>query len=141
MAFTHYDRSIPEIIGDMFGQFGALLRKESQLAKAELSEKLGEAGLGVGLLAASAILAIPALVLLLEAGAAAINDAGLSPAVSALIVGAVALVVAIVLAVVGMSRLKVERLTPKRTLRQLQKDADLAMQRLRANGHDRQRAA
>jgi len=141
MAFAHYDRSIPEIVGDMFGQAGALLRKESQLAKAELSEKLGEAGFGLGLLAGGAILAIPALVILLQAAVAALIDgAGLSPAIAALAVGAVTFVIAVVLAVVGMSRLKVERLTPKRTLRQLQKDADFAMQRLKANGHDEQRA-
>jgi hypothetical protein len=140
MAFTRYERSIPEIIGDLFGQMGALLRKEGQLARAELSEKLNEAGLGVGLIAGGAVLAIPALVLLLDAASLALVASGLSPTISAVIVGGVALVLAAVLVVVGMSRLKVERLTPKRTLRQLRKDADLTMQRLKANGHDQQRA-
>jgi len=140
MAFTHYDRSIPEIVGDLFGQAGALIRKEGKLAKAEFSEKLGEAGVGIALVAGGAIVAIPALVILLQSAVAALIDTGLSPAISALIVGAVAFVIAVVLTVVGLSRLKVERLTPKRTLRQLQKDADFAMQRLRANGHDHQRA-
>jgi hypothetical protein len=133
-----YDRSIPEILGDVLGQAGALLRKEGQLAKAELSEKLGEAGLGLGLVAGGAVLAIPALVILLQAPVAALADAGLSPALSALLVGAVAAVIATVLAWIGMSRLKMERLTPRRTLRQLQKDADFAMQRLRY-GDDQQR--
>jgi hypothetical protein len=133
-----YDRSIPEILGDVLGQAGALLRKEGQLAKAELSEKLGEAGLGLGLVAGGAVLAIPALVILLQAPVAALADAGLSPALSALLVGAVAVLIAAVLAWIGMSRLKMERLTPRRTLRQLQKDADFAMQRLRY-GDDQQR--
>ena len=140
MAFAHYDRSIPEIVGDMFGQAKALLSKESKLAKAELSEKLSEAGVGVGLLVGGALLAIPALVILLQAAVAALVEAGFGAAIAALMVGALTFVVAAVLAVTGLSRLKVERLTPKRTLRQLQKDVDLTMQRLKANGHDQQRA-
>src|SRR5262245_24169412 len=140
MAFAHYDRSIPQIVGDVFGQAGALLKKEGQLAKAELSEKLGEAGVGVALLAGGAVLAVPALVILLQAVVAALVAAEFSPAIAALIVGAFALAVAAGLVMFGLSRLKVERLTPKRTLRQLQKDVDLTMQRLKANGHDQQRA-
>jgi len=139
MAFANYNRSIPEIAGDMLGQAGALLRKESQLARAELSEKLSEAGLGLGLVAGGAVLAIPALVILLQAAVAGLSAAGFSDAISALIVGGVALVVAVVLAGIGLPRLQVKRLTPKRTLRQLRKDADLAMQKMR-DGHDQQRA-
>jgi hypothetical protein len=130
MAFT-YDRSIPEIIGDVLGQAGALLRKEGQLARAELSEKMGEAGVALSLVAGGVVLAIPALVILLQSAVSALSAAGLSPSLSALIVGGLAIVLAIALAMVGMSRLKVERLTPKRTLRQLQKDAGLALQKMR----------
>lgn len=131
MAFARYDRSIPEIIGDLIGQAGALIRKEGQLARAEISEKVGEAGLGVGLIAAGAVFAIPALVILLQAAVEALATTGLSPAMSALIIGGVALLIAIVLAAVGIARLKSEKLAPRRTIRQLQKDADLAAHPMR----------
>src|SRR5262249_27685479 len=99
---------------------------ETQLARAELNEKLNEASSAIALLAGAAVLAIPALVILLQAAAIGLEEAGLDPAIAALIIGAAVFIIAVILAVVGLRRLKAERLTPTRTLRQLQKDAHLA---------------
>ena len=37
-SFENRNRSIPDIIADVFGQATTLLRKEGQLARAEMSE-------------------------------------------------------------------------------------------------------
>ena len=57
-----YNRSIPDLLGDVVNNFTLLVRKETQLARVEMSEKLGDLALGIGLLVGGAILLIPALV-------------------------------------------------------------------------------
>src|SRR4051812_7762229 len=126
MAYRPYERSIPEIITDLLGQFPTLVRKETQLARAEISEKITQMGVGIALIAGGAVLLIPALVILLEAGVAALEQAGFDPAVSALIAGGGALLIGIVLLMVGISRLKAENLVPQKTIHQFQEDASMA---------------
>src|SRR5215204_4922227 len=111
MAVTSYGRSIPEIFTDLVGQLSMLLRKEGQLARAEVSENVGRAAAGIGLIVGSAVLMIPALVVLLQAVVAALIDVyNLAPHWSALIVGGSVLVLGIILLLIGMNRLKVERM-------------------------------
>ena len=70
MAYIETNRPISAIFIDLVNQFTALVRKESQLAGADISEKLGEIGIGLGLIVGGAVLLIPALVILLEASPA-----------------------------------------------------------------------
>jgi hypothetical protein len=140
MAYRPYERSIPEIITDLLGQFPTLVRKETQLARAEISEKITQMGVGIALIAGGAVLLIPALVILLEAGVAALEQAGLDPAVSALIAGGGALLIGIVLLMVGISRLKAENLVPQKTIHQFQEDASMAKRQVRSDD-DYERAA
>ena len=42
MAYIDTNRPISAIFTDLVSQFAALVRKEGQLARAEMSEKLGE---------------------------------------------------------------------------------------------------
>ncbi len=49
MAYIETNRPISAIFIDLVNQFTALVRKEGQLARAEMSEKLGEIGIGLGL--------------------------------------------------------------------------------------------
>jgi uncharacterized membrane protein YqgA involved in biofilm formation len=135
-----YERSIPEIIGDLLTQFPTLVRKESQLARVELSEKISQVGFGIAFIVVGAVLLTPALVVLLQAAVAALQQAQFQPFVAALIVGGVALVIGIILLLVGINRLKVENLVPNRTIHQIQQDASMAKQQLRS-GHEQQRAA
>jgi putative superfamily III holin-X len=65
MVLVKSDRWIPEIFADLVNQFTALVRKEAQLARAEMSEKIGA---GLGLVGGGAVLLVPALVVLLQAG-------------------------------------------------------------------------
>ncbi len=119
-------RSLTSLFTTAATQLSLLVRTEVRLARAEVSQKVALAGLGIGLIGCAAVLAIPTLVLLLMGLAAWLTQRGLSPAAADAAVGAGGLVVAIVLMLVGLSRLRPEALTPERTLSQLRKDTAMA---------------
>ena len=134
-------RPITDIFTDLIDQMMTLLRKEGELARTEVSEKVGQVAGGLALIVIGAVLLIPALVILLDAAVAALVENGLlAQPWSALAVGGAALLIGIILALVGMSRLKAERLVPNRTIHQLQRDLSVAKQQTRM-GYDDQRAA
>jgi hypothetical protein len=117
-------RIISHLLGDALSQFAKLFQNEVDLAKAELGEKVQQIGGAVGLIAAGAVLVIPAIVMALFALSAAMIDAGWSQPVSYLISAIVAAVLAGILFAVGMNRLDARHLAPRETLRQLEKDKD-----------------
>jgi hypothetical protein len=125
------DRTVPELFTDLISQVTSLFRTETRLARAEINEKITQAGSGVGMIAAGAILLIPALVILLQAGAVALTDQGFQPAAAALIVGGAAFVVGLVIALIGVNQLKMKNLTPNKTIEQLQSDAAFARNQVR----------
>jgi membrane protein DedA with SNARE-associated domain len=133
-------RSIPELFTDLVVQLATLLRKEGQLARAELSEKITTVATGLGLVVGGAVLLIPALVILLQAAVAALAEDGFARPYSALIVGGVALLIGLILAFVGIRRFKAETFVPYKTLHQLQRDVSVAKQQTRQD-HGRQQAA
>jgi len=49
-------RSLPDIFSDLVAQFTSLLQKEGQLARAELSENIGKAAMGLGFVIGGAVL-------------------------------------------------------------------------------------
>jgi hypothetical protein len=116
------DRSIPELFGEAVGQLAKLVGNEFALARAELSEKMAQAGRAAAMVGAGAVIMIPALVVLLFAAAAALIRSGLSDAVAYLIAGGGAAVVASALIGVGLRRLSGEALKPSVTLEQVQRD-------------------
>jgi UPF0716 family protein affecting phage T7 exclusion len=130
IPFDERSRSIPGIVIDLIGQFTTLLRQESQLARAEISENLNRALTGVVMAVAAAVLLIPALVILLLAGVYGLEAAGFAPYWSALIVGGAAVVVGAVLMLIGINRLKAKNLIPSKTIHQLQEDAALAKRQM-----------
>ena len=115
-------RTITTLMGDALSQFSKLFQNEIDLAKAELGEKAQQVGVAAGFLAGAAMLVIPALVMLLFALAAALISSGWSQPVAYLIAGLAATVVAAILAIVGIQRLKPENLKPDETIRQLERD-------------------
>jgi hypothetical protein len=117
-------RTISHLLGDALSQFAKLFQNEVDLAKAELGEKVQQIGGAVGLIAAGAVLVIPAIVMALFALSAALIAAGWSQPVSYLISAVVAAVLAGILFAIGMNRLDARRLAPRETLRQLEKDKD-----------------
>jgi hypothetical protein len=133
MAVTNYrsGRSIPEIFTDVINQLMTLFRKETALARAEMSEKISQAVAGLAMIVIGAVLLIPALVILLEAGVAALDRAGFPHEYSTLIAGGGALLLGIILLLVGVSRLKAENLAPTKTIEQLQRDAAAVKEQVR----------
>ncbi|MBX6425301.1 MAG: phage holin family protein [Variibacter sp.] len=126
-----YKRSVPEIVSDILRQVTNLFQKEMQLARTEVSEKMNQAFAGFVMVLIGAVLLMPAIVVLLQAAVAAlVSEGGLAEHWAALIVGGAALVVGIIIALIGMSRLKARNLTPTRTMTQLQRDAAVAKEQV-----------
>jgi len=55
-----YGRSIPGILSTLIGQFTTLVRQESELARTELSEKIGSAMMGIAMAVGSVVLLLSA---------------------------------------------------------------------------------
>jgi|SRR6185295_12904440 len=133
------ERSIGDIVANLFHQTTTLIRNEGQLARAELSEKLEKLIGAAIIVGAGAMLLLPALVILLEAAVAGLIQGGMRPATAALIIGGATLLLGVALLFAGLGRLKAINLVPDKTLRQLQQDVAVAKES--RPHHDVQRAA
>jgi uncharacterized membrane protein YqjE len=103
------DRPIGELVKDLSSQTSTLVRKEIELARAELQEKGKVAGKGAGMLAGAAVAGLLALGAL-TAALIALLDKAMATWVAALIVMALWAIVALVLAKSGQKAL--QRATP-----------------------------
>jgi uncharacterized membrane protein len=104
-------------------QFSRLIRSEMALARAELAQKAQQAGMGGAMVAVGGLIAIPSVGVLLIAIAALLMEMGLRGSLAYLIAAILGFVVAAIIAVIGINRLKADNLIPRRTLNQLQRDA------------------
>jgi hypothetical protein len=119
------DRSLKELFGDLTNSVSTLFRNEIALARAETSEKINHALIAAGSLAAGGILALAALIVLLQALVIALTELGLAPALAALIVGGGVAIIAFVLIYKGINDLKASNLAPSRTVESLRRDAQM----------------
>ena len=140
MSAAPANRSIPEVFSDLVGQLTTLLRKEAELARTEVSEKISKIALGLAFAMVGGVLVIPALVVLLGAIVSALTSNGMAIYLAALIVGGSTLIIGIVLMIAGVERLKGESLVPEKTINQLQRDVEVAKNEMSDN-HDLNRAA
>jgi hypothetical protein len=123
MAMTSpTERSIPELFGDAISQLAKLVGNEFALARAEMSDKAGQAGRAAAMIGAGAVVMIPALVLLLFAAASALIKSGFSDPVAYFCAGGGAAVLAGILIAVGLNRLSGDAMKPSITLQQVEKD-------------------
>jgi uncharacterized membrane protein YqjE len=99
------ERPIGELVKDLSSQTSTLVRKEIELARAELQEKGKVAGKGAGMLAGAAVAGLLALGAL-TAALIALLDKAMATWVAALIVMALWAIVALVLAKSGQKALK-----------------------------------
>lgn len=132
-------RSISDILASLARQVTGLIRNESQLARAEISEKIDRLTGAAVMIGAGAVLVLPALVILLQALVAALAQRGWSPALAALLVGIGTLAIGAVLCAVGFGRLKSVSLVPQKTIKQIQQDVAVATET--RYEHDVERAA
>jgi uncharacterized membrane protein YdjX (TVP38/TMEM64 family) len=124
-------RSLPGLIADLFSQSSTLFRKEIQLAKAELSEKLTQGIVGLGMMIGAAVLFISALNVLLAAAVTGLTEAGVQPWLASIIVGVIVAVIGYVMLNRGMAALQTSNLMPKKTADQLAQDAALLKEQAR----------
>ena len=117
-------RTLPELVSQLTTDLATLVRKESELVRTEMTEKLHTAGKAVGEIVAGGIFVLAALGVLLAAVVAGLSEY-MHPAFAALIVGVVVAAVGILLIRAGVKMMTPEHLKPNRSARQLQKDAQL----------------
>jgi uncharacterized membrane protein YqjE len=119
-------RPVTALFSDAVAQLSKLIGTELALARAEMGDKASRAMSAATLLAVAALFTMPAIVLLLMALAAWLQELGLTEPVSDLIAGVVGLVIAGLLGAIGIGHLKANSLVPERTLHQLRMDAAVA---------------
>lgn len=123
MATSTDNRSIADLIGDLSGNVSTLISKEIQLARAETSEKVSQGMGAVSSILGGAVLALAALIVLLQALVIALTNAGIPAGWSALIVGVIVAGIAYALIHKGTSDLQARNLAPERTIDSLKQDA------------------
>lgn len=99
-------RGLFALIADLPTLLITLVKAEIEQLQKEITGKLKKAGIGIGLLVGAGLFAFFALGVLLAAAVAAIAAAGLPVWASALIIGGALLVLAGILAAIGITFLK-----------------------------------
>ncbi len=119
------NRSVPDLVGTLISQVSSLFRKEVQLARAELGEKLGSVTTSIAPMVMGAAVLFGAMIMLLFALVALLVSLGLRPGVACLAVGVVAAVLGYAMLRGGIGKLQATSLVPHRTAEQLSKDTQV----------------
>ncbi|MBW8636679.1 phage holin family protein [Hoeflea sp. WL0058] len=117
------NNNIIQTIRELIADATLLVRQEIDLAKAEAAEKFGQIQAGVAAVAAGSLIALVALLVLVQALVVALGNI-MPPALAALVVGVVLALIAFVLVMNGANQLKPENLAPKRTIRSVRENAE-----------------
>ena len=115
-------RSIPDLLDNALLQASALVSNEIALARAEMSEKVAHVGRGAAMIAVGALLATPALVVILMAIASLLVDRGFAPWSANLLTGLVALALGALVIWAGASRFSTRELMPRATMDESRRD-------------------
>lgn len=124
------DRSFGQLLRDLVDHVGRLVSNEGRLLKAELNQGVSKLAGGLVLVVFGALLGSAALLILLMAAVTALAQVMPAWAASLIVGGAVALV-AIVLVLSGLNRLKAKTLVPDRTLASVSDDMRMAREHLK----------
>lgn len=127
------DRSIAELISDLAANTGVLVRKEVELAKTEMSEKVAQVGGAATALVVGGAIAFGGFLVLLDAAvyglAMLLDPYGL--ALAALVVAVATILVGGIVLAVGRSQLRAGNLTPRRTVESLRRDKEFMKEQVR----------
>jgi hypothetical protein len=116
-------RSMPELFGDVVSELSSLFRKEVQLARAEMGEKLGSLTGAITPIVAGGVVMLAALIVLMFSVVSLLVYLGVPVGWSQLIVGLGFVLIGYLVLNSGLSRLKATSLVPARTTEQLSRDA------------------
>lgn len=108
-----------------------LFRKEMELMKAEVSDRISRAAIGVAMIAVAGILALIGLNVLAGAVVALLAELGMTAGWASLTVAAVTLLIAVGLVLRGLNILKTTSLAPRNTLNALERDAEILKETIR----------
>jgi hypothetical protein len=134
MSYDADPRSTGTLLSDAINQMTRLVRGEVALAKAEVTQNVKNAGMGIGLLAGAGVLALVGLIMLAFALAAALANL-IGEGWAALVVAILFLAVAGVLAMRGLNALKHGQIAPSRTLANVQADAQTIKENVSHGNH------
>ncbi|GJE58216.1 phage holin family protein [Methylobacterium trifolii] len=122
--------SIQSLLGDALRETNELARKEIALFRAEMASNVRSLIIGLACMVSSAVFAVVALLVLIGAFVKWLATIVGSEWLSALIVGGVLLVLAVVMALVARNALSLSTLAPTRTTRQVRQDARALSERV-----------
>jgi hypothetical protein len=115
-------RSTAEMMADIVGHMGALVRAEADLARTEIAESAGRAGASVGAMALALVIGIAGLNLIAAGLVALAVWAGLPPPWAAPVVGAALILLALAIYFSAKSSLQQIGFVPTRAARNVQRD-------------------
>ncbi len=125
------EASFGSLMSDLTRDSTTLVRDEIDLAKAEFSDKISQLTTGIASIATAGAVLLSGFLVLLAAAVFGLNTVlppGMTPWLSALIVGAVVVVIGLIMLMVGRKKLKTSNLMPEQTIASLRNDRNLAKQ-------------
>ncbi|MFG6666039.1 phage holin family protein [Halomonas sp. HNIBRBA4712] len=132
---TTQGASVGSLLTTLTREVTDLVRGETALAKAEVSEKTHQMMTAIAAIAVAGAVIFAGFLVLLAAAVALLNEIlppDMTPWLSAAIVGGVVAVIGLIMLSAGLNRIKAQNLAPRRTLDSLQRDRELA----REHGHN-----
>lgn len=130
------DRTLVGLFSDLWRETTRLIHAEAELAKAEMSEKVSEFQTGIVAMAIGGAVLFAGFIVLLLAAAAGLyfvlrSDTEHAIWLAPFIVGLTVVIAGAIGIAKGRSNMKAANLAPERTMRSLQRDAQLMKEHIR----------
>ncbi len=122
--------SLQGLVGDALRDVADLARQEFALFRTEMADNVGTVAKGAAMFLVAAVFAVASLIWLTQALVYGIDVVVHSRWISALIVGALLLVIAGVLVMVGRNMISAVSLAPTRTVKSLRRDGEILSERI-----------
>ena len=123
-AYNTDTRTIPELVSTLTSDLANLVRKEGELVRTEVTEKISHTGKAVAQIAIGGVLLLGAFMVLLQALVVALSKV-MDPLWASLIVGLLVGLAGWLVVQAAVKMMKPAALAPDRTVRQMQKDREL----------------
>jgi len=124
------NQSLQTLLGDALRESSELAQKEFALFRTEMSENVRRMFMGLAMIVVAAIFAMAALILFTDALVHWLAGIVGSEALAAFIVGGAMALIAIGLGLWGRSAIAAFSLNPRRTVRQVKRDAEVLSERV-----------
>lgn len=130
MQTENEEHSLGALLAQLVTEMSTLVQREIDLARAEMSQKIAQAGRGARLIAVGSALAYAGLLAIIATAVVAlVQYAALPWWVATLAVGAFVLIVGLLFIAGGRRALRIQHLAPQKTLQTLKDDAEWATKR------------